>query len=215
MKKFIFFSLMCFVVCLAQAVTFKVPDFYCSSNNRVVFIVPETGGKHVCSGDYGLEYYANFYVDGWTADGSKGSYGSRVTGDIPRFSMYFDGLTLIEGVYKCHKCSDHGLSVSTSYDPCTKYDCPIHNAVCLKHSKHYYIKFSHDDEFGFKITHENCFDNKEASSNFSSAVSTCGECGDIKCSICGHSCKECPNRSSCKPYTCQGCGKIVCVTNFL
>ena len=210
MKKFIFFSLMCFVVCLAQAVTFKVPDFYCSSNKRVVFIVPETGGKHVCSGENGREYYANFSVYGWKADGSKGNYNGNLMGEPPRFSLYFDGLTLLEGVYNCYKCSDHGLSASTSYDPCTKYDCPIHNAVCLKHSKHYYTKFSHDDEFGFKITHENCFDNKEASNNFSSAVSTCDECGDIKCTICGHSCKECPNRSSCKPYTCQGCGKIFC-----
>ena len=210
MKKIIFFFLMCFVVCLAQAVTFKVPDFYCSSNNMVVFIVPETGGKHACSGENGREYYANFSVNGWKPDGSKGNYNGNVRGEPPRFSVYFDGLTLLEGVYNCYKCSDHGLSASTSYDPCTKYDCPIHKAVCLKHSKHYYTKFSHDDEFGFKITHENCFDNQAASSNFSSAVSTCDECGDIKCTICGHSCKECPNRSSCKPYTCQGCEKIFC-----
>lgn len=136
MKKFIFFSLMCFVVSLAQAVTFKVPDFYCSSNCMVVFIVPETGGKHVCSGKNGREYYANFTVNGWKPDGSKGNYNGNVRGEPPRFSAYFSGLTLLEGFYQCYKCSDHGLSVSTSYDPCTKYDCPIHKAVCLKHSKH-------------------------------------------------------------------------------
>ena len=207
MKKIIFFSLMCLVVCLAQAVTFKVPDFYCSSNSSLIFVVPADNGKHTCSD--GVVGWCSFRLKAYNADGSINN-NVLAYGSPPNYSVSFNGLSFLEAFYtQCNTCGT-SFSVTVSYDPCTKYDCPIHKAVCLKHSKHYYTKFSHDDEFGFKITHENCFDNQAASSNFLSAVSTCDECGDIKCTICGHSCKECPNRSSCKPYTCQGCEKIFC-----
>lgn len=45
MKKFIFFSLMCFVVCLAQAVTFKVPDFIAAQITELFLLSPKQAGS--------------------------------------------------------------------------------------------------------------------------------------------------------------------------
>ena len=98
---------------------------------------------------------------------------------------------------------DVTLTLDTSKANCQFMTCQHHNVeYCTVHNNtHFYIEVNCG-----KTVHKNCFTTYEQANAWSSSfVTICPDCNEMKCSICGHTCKQCPDRDDCKKMTCDVC----------